>query len=124
MSAALVRGRLNVAALRERLEVVRRDPEIRRLVVGVGALLGFLLAALHWLGFVLGGALVALAQPTIRRGLLAGLAFGALSWLVFVAWLTFLGAGFVYAGMGELVALSAAIPVVGGLLGSLVRGIG
>lgn len=123
MSATFVRGRLNVAALRERLDIVRRDPEVRRLVVGVGALLGFLLAALHWLGFVLGGALVAIAQPTVRGGLLAGLAFGVLSWLVFVAWLTFLGVGFVYVGIGELVALSAAIPVVGGLLGSLVRGI-
>lgn len=114
---------MSTVSLGERLELVRRDTDVRRLAMGIGALVGLLLASLHWLGFVVGGALVALAQPTLFRGLLAGLAFGVVAWLVFVAWLTLLGATGVYVGMGELLALSAAVPVVGGLLGSLVRGI-
>lgn len=107
----------------ERLDIVRDSPDVRRLVVAIGAVLGVLLGSLHWLGFVVGGALVALAQPTIRRGLLAGLLFGVGAWLLFVVWLTVLGVVGLYAGMGQLVALSAVIPVACGLLGSLARAI-
>ena len=114
---------MSTASLDERLELVRRDTDVRRLAMGVGALVGLLLASLHWLGFVVGGALVAIAQPTLGRGLLAGLAFGVLAWLVFVIWLALLGSVGVYAEMGELLALSAAIPPLGGLLGGLARGL-
>jgi hypothetical protein len=114
---------MSTASLDERLELVRRDTDVRRLAMGIGALAGLLLASVHWLGFVVGGALVALTQPTLGRGLLSGLAFGVLAWLVFVAWLAILGSVGVYAGMGELLALSVAIPVLGGLLGGLARGI-
>lgn len=107
----------------ERLSAVRTDPSQRRWLVAVGALVGLSLATIHWVGFVAGGALVALPQPSLRRGLLAGFAFGAFAWLVFLGWLALNGALGTYPTLGELMALSTAIPILGGLLGGLARGI-
>jgi hypothetical protein len=90
-------------------------------LVGAAAL-GLVAAWVHWYGFVLGGALVGLVSKNVKRGLLAGIGFGVLAWVGFVALLASYGSLTGYLGMGQVTALSAAIPIVGGLLGSLVRG--
>lgn len=107
----------------ERLAAVRTDPSQQRWLVAVGALVGLSFATIHWVGFVVGGALVALPQSSVRRGLLAGFAFGVFAWLVFLGWLALNGTLGTYPTLGELMALSTAIPILGGLLGGLARGV-
>jgi hypothetical protein len=106
-----------------RLDAVRASPRERWLVTVGGALVAFAVVTVHWLGFVLGGALVALAQPSLRRGVLAGLIFGVGAWLAFVGWLAFTGDLARYLGMGQVLGVSTAIPLAGSLLGSLARGL-
>lgn len=65
---------------------------------------------------------MAVPQLSVRRGLLAGLGFGVLSVLVFVAWLTITGTLDTYVAMGQVRAVSTVIPLVGALFGSLTRG--
>ena len=86
-------------------------------------IVGLAAAWVHWYGFVLGGALAGLVSKNLRRGLLAGLGFGLLAWVVFAALLASHGVLAAYLGMVQVTALSVAIPIVGGLLGSLVRGV-
>lgn len=107
----------------ERLDDLRAAPTRRRLATAGAIVVGLAVVWVHWLGFVVGGALVALLQPSLRRGLLAGLGFGLLAWLVFAGWLATTGDLSLYLGMGRVFALSAAIPFVGSLLGALARGV-
>jgi len=106
-----------------RLDALRADRRRRLAAAVAGAAVGLAVAWLHWLGFVLGGALVALAQPSFRRGVLAGLAFGLVAWLAFLAWLASLGALALYPETGQVLAVSTAVPFAGGALGSLARGL-
>ncbi|AQL42718.1 hypothetical protein BV210_08335 [Halorientalis sp. IM1011] len=106
-----------------RLDALRTDLRSRRLATAGAVVVGLVTVPFHWLGFVLGGALVALVQPSIRRGLLAGLGFGVLSWLVFALWLAGRGDLVLYLGMGQVLTVSTAVPLVGSLLGALARGI-
>jgi hypothetical protein len=105
------------------LDDLRTDATRRRLATLGAVGLGLAAVWLHWLGFVLGGALVALAQPSILRGVLAGVGFGICSWLVFAGWLALAGNLGLYFEMGQLLAVSTAIPIAGSLLGSLARGV-
>ena len=114
---------MSAADLGARLDALRVTPRRRRLATLVAALLSLAVVWLHWLGFVLGGALVALAQPSLRRGLLAGFGFGVLAWLAFAGWLMLTGDLARYLGMGQVLAVSTAVPLVGALLGSLARGL-
>jgi hypothetical protein len=108
--------------IRGRLAELRDTPRERWAATAVGALLGLALAWAHWLGLVVGGALVAFPAADLKRGLAAGFGFG----LVTLA-AVFLTAPAV--SPGELLALTPAAYVTfgGGLvlpvLGSLVRGI-
>ena len=107
-----------------RIDAVR-DVGPRRWAVAVaGALLGLALATTHWIGFLVGGALVALPQRTVPRGIVTGTGFGVLVWGAFLATLALDGTAAGYVGMGQVFYLSVAIPVVAAFLGSLVRGLG
>jgi hypothetical protein len=102
-----------------------RDHGPRRWAVGLaGAVVGVALATTHWLGFLVGGALVAVPQRTIPRGVVAGTAFGVVVWSAFLVTLALDGTAAAYVGMGQLFYLSLAIPVVAAFLGSLVRAFG
>ena len=105
------------------LAEVRTDRRARWAALLAGIALDLALAQVHWLGFVLGGALVGLVSKTAARAVLAGLAFGLLAWVAFVALLAANGALVEYAAMGRLLSLSLGIPVAGAVLGSLVRGV-
>ena len=107
----------------ERLDALRADPRHRRLAATGAVVVGLVIVPFHWLGFVLGGALVALTQPSLGRGLLAGLGFGVLSWLVFALWLAGMDTLELFFGMGQVFVVSTAIPLAGSLLGSLARGV-
>lgn len=114
---------MSAADLGARLDALRAAPRRRRLATLAAVVLSLAVVRFHWLGFVLGGALVALVQPSLRRGLLAGLGFGVLAWLAFAGWLAVTGDLSRYLGMGQVLAVSTALPLVGALLGSLARGV-
>ncbi|WP_254523004.1 hypothetical protein [Natrinema caseinilyticum] len=105
------------------LEETRGDGRRRRLTTAGGVVVGLVFAWVHWAGFVLGGAIVSLVQPTIRRGLLVGLGFGLVSVVAFTAWLAMVGVLDTYLEMGQVIAVSVVIPPGAALLGSLVRGL-
>jgi len=105
------------------LAVLRADRRRRLGVALLGVGIGLGVATIHWIGFVLGGALVALPARRIRTGVLAGLGFGLLGWLAFLATLADAGALAVYFETGQLLAVSFGTAVGGGLLGGLVRGV-
>ncbi len=105
------------------LEALRADRR-RRLgasLLGVGIGLG--VATVHWIGFVLGGALVALPARRIRTGVLAALGFGLVGWLAFLATLGDVRTVAVYFETGQLLAVSLGVALGGGLLGGLLRGV-
>lgn len=105
------------------LHRVRADPRRRWVVTAVGAAVGLALATGHWLGFVVGGGLVALPQHSFPRGLAAGLGFGLVALLLFGLVLASNGALAEATAMGPVTAVTVAIPVLASLLGSLARGL-
>jgi hypothetical protein len=105
------------------LSTVRDDPKRRLGASLLGAGIGLGLATVHWIGFVVGGALVALPAARLRTGLLAGLGFGLFGWLAFLATLADAGAVSVYFETGALLAISLGVALGGGLLGGLLRGV-
>ncbi|WP_136716991.1 hypothetical protein [Halorientalis salina] len=106
-----------------RLEGLRADRFRRRLATAGAVVVGLATVWLHWAGLVVGGALVAFVQPTVRRGLVAGVGFGVLAWLAFAGWLASAGSLDLYLGMGQVFAVSTAITLAGSLLGALARGV-
>lgn len=88
-----------------------------------GVFLGLGLGSLHWIGLVVGGALVALPAKTFPRGLATGLAFGILVLVVFAVQLVWFGALGSTLSMGMIGGIGVAIGLAAPLLGSLVRGI-
>lgn len=84
-------------------------------VVGIG------MASAHWLGVVAGGALVGSLEPTLRRGVLAGAAFGVLVWLAFAGTMFADGVLGRFLATGGLAGISAAIAVGLGAFGGLAR---
>lgn len=112
-----------MSVARSWLTEVRADGRARFAAVLAGVALGLAVAWVHWSGLVLGGALVGLVSKNVKRGLLAGLAFGLFAWAVFAALIGSNGGLMAYLEMGRITAVSVAIPVVGSLLGSLVRGV-
>jgi hypothetical protein len=112
-----------MSVVRSWLADVRADRRARWAATLAGIVVGLTVAWVHWLGFVLGGALVGLAATDAKRALAAGLGFGLLAWGVFAGLLAANGALAGYFAMGRLLYLSVGIPVVGALLGSLVRAV-
>ena len=96
----------------------------RRWVATVAAVaVGLALAAGHWLGLVAGGALVGLCWPRLRSAVAAGLGFGLVVVAVFLARLAAAGTLGAALGMGPLVGIAVATPLVAGPLGATVRGL-
>lgn len=104
------------------LEELRADETRRRAAIAVAVVVGIGLAWGHWLGLIIGGALVGLVQTDLKRAVGAGFGFGVLVIVLFV--LTAPALGF-----GELFELTPVVFVTVGaglvlpVLGSLVRGV-
>lgn len=105
------------------LEALRTNRQARWAAFALATLLAVGVATMHWIGFVLGGALAGLASKDLKRALAAGFAVGLVSWLVWVAFLATGGIATEYFAMGQILAVSAAIPIAGSMVGSLARGI-
>lgn len=102
---------------------LQRDPRRRWLVTAVVAVVGLALASVHWSGLLLGGALVGWCWPTLGRGILAGLAFGALVLVAFALVHLMAGTLDTALGMPPITYVTVAIPLVLGTLGGLSRGL-
>ena len=106
-----------------RLRTAQTRPRERWALTIAAAAVGLGLATAHWGGLVAGGALVGLCWPTFRRALVAGLAFGVVALAAFAGRLALAGTLGHYLGMGPLLAISVAVPLVAGPLGASARGL-
>ena len=104
-----------------RLDDLRADPTQRVAFIAIGALVGLALAWFHWIGLLIGGALVSLPAMNLKRGVLTGLGFGVLILLVFGGLLALHGSLGRGVEMGQITALAVAIPLVLGAIGGLAR---
>lgn len=109
--------------LGDELRSLRADDRRRAAVVAAGVVLGLGLGSVHWLGLVLGGALVAMPARSVPRGLAAGFGLGVLELVVFGGLLAAQGALGAALSTGTVGLVGAAVGLAGPLLGSLVRGI-
>ncbi|WP_256390809.1 hypothetical protein [Natronoarchaeum rubrum] len=107
--------------LHEALDQARMRRRSHAVALAGAAALGLVFAWLHWLGLVLGGALVALVAPSIRRGVAYALAFGV---LVLVAFAVAIGdAALLVPEMRPIVYVTVGAAIGLPLFGSLARGI-
>ncbi len=103
------------------VEEFRENDRRRLLAVGVAVVVGLALAWGHWLGLLVGGALVSLPTKNWKRGILAGLGFGVLVVVAFGGLLAFYGSFVPVLEMGQITLLAVAIPLVAGGIGGLAR---
>ena len=107
----------------QRLYGVQTDPTSRWRATVLAGAFGALLATVHWSGLLVGGALVGLAWPTLRRALVAGLGFGVAVVAVFALELALAGTLGAVLAMGVFGVVPAAVPLVAGPLGAALRGL-
>lgn len=109
-------------AVRDRL---RGDDRTRRLATVIAVAVGLGLAWLHWVGIVVGAALCSLPQATLRRGVLAGVGFGALVVAVDLLVLAASGPAALPTAlaMTTLAGVTVAVGLLGGFVGGLLRGV-
>ena len=100
---------------------VRSERRLHAVSLFVCLLVGLALASVHWIGLVVGGALVGLVAPDLSRAVGYGLGFGVVVLVVFAVSLG--------GALGGALAMSPAIYLTVGaglglpVLGSLVRGV-
>jgi hypothetical protein len=106
-----------------RLYLLQRRRRERLLATAFATLVGLAAGTVHWSGLLVGGALVGLARPTLRRALVAGLGFAVL--VLVAAAVEFALAGVLdrSLAMGPLLWVGTAIGVVAPVLGATVRGL-
>ena len=95
-------------------------PENRAMRFGLVVLIGLLASTVHWVGFLLGGALVGLLAPTLTRGIIYGAGFGVIVWLVFAVQLVTAGILPTPDAL-QIYGLSFAMPVILGSIGGTSR---
>lgn len=100
-------ARQRLFALRERVRTGARA----ELAVEGAFLVGLLAAAVHWSGLLVGGALVGLVAPSVRRALLTGVYLGAVVVVLFGAAMLSVGALAAYLSMGVVLLASVGLGV-------------
>lgn len=110
------------AGLGRQLDALRENATRRWVALAGGFLIGLALAWVHWLGLILGGALVGLTRQSLLRAVLAGLGFGVTALVVMVLAPGLVGVGAVSA-FAPVSYVTAAIGLVLPAWGALVRGV-
>lgn len=104
------------------LERLRTDPRLHPTALAAAVAVGLALAWVHWLGLVVGGALVGLVSRSLPRALVAAVGFGLLVLLVFA--LSLGGTADVVLEMTPAVYVTVAAALALPALGALLRGVG
>ncbi len=78
----------------------------------VGFAIGLIISYFHWVGLIVGGLAVGIASRNLRTALAAGLAFGIMVWLAFIAMLSVNGMAGKFFAMSPLSYLSLLLTVV------------
>lgn len=102
---------------------VRRDERRRLAATGVAVVVGLALSTVHWSGLLLAGALVALPQRSIRRGVAAGVGIGVLAVVLFLGQFALAGTLGPVLAMGQPSWLALGIGLLLPAFGSLLRGV-
>jgi hypothetical protein len=105
----------------ESVAAVRANRDQRWVALAAAGTVGSVAATVHWVGLVLGGVLIGVFASRLRWALVGGAAFGLLFWLFFLVTMAGQGMLGLYLDTGQLLYVSAAIPVAAGLFGSLAR---
>lgn len=107
------------------LDRLRGEPRTRMATAVLAVVVGVVLGSLHWVGLVVGAALVSLTRETPRRGLAAGVGFGVVVVVTHVAVLAASGPSVVATAvaMRQVFGVSVAVPLVAGLVGGLARSV-
>ncbi len=105
------------------LDDLRADRRQRLAATAAAVVVGIGLATLHWAGLLIAGALVALPQRSVSRGIAAGLGVGVLVVVAFLVSLALAGTLGPTLAMGQPSLLALGIGLLLPPLGSLVRGI-
>lgn len=103
------------------LERVRTEPRTHAAAALLAVVVGLAAAWLHWLGLIVGGALVGLTAASLPRALVGGVGFGLLALVAFAVSLG--GDAFAVVEMVPAVYVTVAAGLGLPLLGSLVRGV-
>lgn len=112
-----------VVAASEQLGRVREESGPHWVALVVALVVGLVLSTVHWLGLVVGGALVGLVAASLRRAVVAALGFGVLVVLVWGVSLALFGALGAVRATGELAGLGVAIALAAPVVGSLARAV-
>ncbi|MEZ3116839.1 hypothetical protein RYH80_13055 [Halobaculum sp. MBLA0147] len=107
------------------LDRLRGEPRTRMATAILAVVVGVVLGSLHWVGLVVGAALVSLTRETPRRGLAAGVGFGVVVVVTHVAVLAASGSSVVATAvaMRQVFGVGVAVPLVAGLIGGLARSV-
>lgn len=103
------------------LERIRTDRRVHLGTLAVAVAVGVVLAWLHWLGLVVGGALVGVVSPTLRYAVAAAGGFGLVVFGVFA--LTLGGSVGPALAMRPIIYVTAASAVGLPVFGALLRGL-
>ncbi|GAB7093011.1 hypothetical protein JCM30237_01630 [Halolamina litorea] len=105
------------------LAELRADDRRRLAATALAAVVGLALALGHWAGLLVAGALVALPQRSVVRGVVAGLALGSVAVGGFLAAFALAGTLGPALSMGQPLWLALAIGLFLPPFGSLLRGV-
>lgn len=111
------------AAARAQLRRVREESRPHWVALSAAIVVGLVLSTVHWLGLVVGGALVGLVAATLPRALLSALGFGLLVAAVWALLLALSGALGEVTATGRFAGLGLLVALVAPVFGSLVRGL-
>ncbi|MFP9059871.1 hypothetical protein ACLI4R_04985 [Natrialbaceae archaeon A-chndr2] len=103
------------------LERVRADPRLRRGALVLAVVVGIALTWLHWIGLLVGGALIGLVSKSLPRAVGAAAGFGLLVLIVFA--FTLGGSLWPVLEMTPVSYLVVAAALGIPMLGSLLRGV-
>jgi hypothetical protein len=112
-----------LAQVDDALAEVREDPTYHWVGLVAGIILGLALASIHWIGLIIGGMFVGVVAANLVRALFAGLGFGILVVLLWMALVWYAGSLSEVLAMGQIAWVAIAMGLVLPMFGSLIRGV-